>query len=98
MLLHVVAKARKLESLKHLVVVVGHGAQAVKDSLKDYCDIEFAYQEQQLGTGHALMQALPYCDEEEPTLVLLGDVPLISIPTLQTLILNSGEGLGLLTV
>lgn len=98
MLLHVVAKARKLESLKHLVVVVGHGAQAVKDSLKDYCDIEFAYQEQQLGTGHALMQALPYCDEEEPTLVLLGDVPLISIPTLQTLIQNSGEGLGLLTV
>ena len=51
-----------------------------------------------MGTGHALLQALPYCDPEKPTLVLLGDVPLIRPQTLQDLVNAAGDHVGLLTV
>ena len=62
LLSHVLDKARAVEGEKRLIVVVGHGAEAVKAHLKEATDVTFALQEQQLGTGHALMQALPYCD------------------------------------
>ena len=52
----------------------------------------------QLGTGHAVMQAVPLLDDTAPTLVLYGDVPLIRPVTLQRLIGAAGEGVGLLTV
>jgi bifunctional UDP-N-acetylglucosamine pyrophosphorylase/glucosamine-1-phosphate N-acetyltransferase len=55
-------------------------------------------QEPQLGTGHALMQALPQLDEGGDTLVLYGDVPLIRKETLAQLVAAAGKGLGLLTV
>ena len=77
MLEHVIEKARLLGSNNRLIVVIGHGAEAVKAYFEKDEDITFALQAEQLGTGHALLQALPYCDQNEPTLVLLGDVPLI---------------------
>ena len=46
-------------------------------------DVQFAVQEQQLGTGHAVQQALPLLDPSVPTLVLYGDVPLTRASTLQ---------------
>lgn len=95
---HVLKKARALPGEKRLIVVVGHGSEAVKAYLKEAPDVIFAYQEQQLGTGHALMQALPYCDEQASTLVLLGDVPLIETATLEMLCQKAGADLGLLTV
>ena len=98
MLEHVIEKARLLGSNNRLIVVIGHGAEAVKAYFEKDEDITFALQAEQLGTGHALLQALPYCDPNEPTLVLLGDVPLIRPETLKDLIQAAGSGVGLLTV
>ncbi len=98
MLEHVIEKARLLGSNNRLIVVIGHGAEAVKAYFEKDEDITFALQAEQLGTGHALLQALPYCDQNEPTLVLLGDVPLIRPETLNDLIQAAGSCVGLLTV
>ena len=69
MLEHVIEKARLLGSDNRLIVVVGHGAEAVKSYFHGQSDITFATQAEQLGTGHALLQALPYCDNSESTLM-----------------------------
>lgn len=97
MLRHVVEKARQLNPSR-LIVVIGHGADAVRNAFAGEADITFVMQEKQLGTGHALMQALPFCDLTSPTLVLLGDVPLIEVNSLRRLIELAADGLGLLTV
>ena len=74
------------------VVVVGHGAADVKEFLSSaaqedarFSKVSTALQAQQKGTGHALLQALPKLDAQEPTLVLYGDVPLTSQKTLNKL-------------
>ena len=95
---HVLKNAKALAGENRVIVVVGHGAEAVKTYLKENKEIIFAHQDQQLGTGHALMQALPYCERMAPTLVLLGDVPLIETSTLEKLCHKATQGLGLLTV
>jgi bifunctional UDP-N-acetylglucosamine pyrophosphorylase/glucosamine-1-phosphate N-acetyltransferase len=62
-------------------------------------DVTFATQEQQLGTGHAVMQALDQLDASVPTLVLYGDVPLTRAETLNALVgAAGGDHLGVLTV
>lgn len=97
MLAHVIATARTLSPGK-LVVVVGHGAEQVRAAV-GASDVQFAEQAQQLGTGHAVMQALPLIDDSQPTLVLYGDVPLTSAATLKALLDAAGtERLGVLTV
>ena len=93
---HVVATARSLEPLK-LCVVIGHGAAAVREAFKD-SNMHWALQEQQLGTGHAVQQALPALDPDGTVLVLYGDVPLIAAGTLRALVeAASGGALALLT-
>lgn len=74
------------------VVVVGHGAEAVQRTLGDR--VEYALQEQQLGTGHAVLQAAPAIgDVEGVTVVICGDTPLVSSETLEALIaLHESEG------
>ena len=74
------------------IVVVGHGATDVKSFLANVSKEELSFskvstvlQAEQKGTGHALLQALPKLDVQEPTLVLYGDVPLISKKTLSQL-------------
>src|SRR4030065_2228141 len=62
-------------------VVYGHGGEAVPQALAQY-DASFVLQEPQLGTGHAVQQALPHLDGDL-TLVLYGDVPLIQPATLE---------------
>ena len=95
LLAHVVETARSLSPAK-LCVVVGHGADAVRERFSRG-DIAWARQEQQLGTGHAVMQALPQLDEGT-VLVLYGDVPLIAASTLASLVEAAGKGnLALLT-
>ncbi|AJG17709.1 N-acetylglucosamine-1-phosphate uridyltransferase [Cupriavidus basilensis] len=81
-----------------LVVVVGHGAERVREAV-GAPDVAFALQAEQLGTGHAVAQALPLLDDSQPTLVLYGDVPLTEAATLQRLVAAAGsERLGILTV
>lgn len=66
------------------IIVVGHGAEAVEARYADRNDVRFALQSPQLGTGHALMQAVPSLDKNDPaTLVCLGDVPLLSSETIR---------------
>lgn len=94
---HVIDTARTLEPTA-LVVVVGHGAEQVRSNV-GADTVAFAEQAQQLGTGHAVMQALPLLDDAVPTLVLYGDVPLTTTSTLQGLIAAAGpDRLGILTV
>lgn len=97
LLSHVIETARSLEPTR-LVVVIGHGAEKVREAVAAP-DVQFAVQEQQLGTGHAVQQALPLVDPSVPTLVLYGDVPLTRASTLQRLIAAAGtERYGILTV
>ena len=97
MLAHVLDTARKLGASR-ICVVYGHGGEQVREALHAD-DITWAKQEPQLGTGHAVLQALPHLDPAAPTLVLYGDVPLIRAATLERL-LETGDGdtLSLLTV
>jgi bifunctional UDP-N-acetylglucosamine pyrophosphorylase / glucosamine-1-phosphate N-acetyltransferase len=83
LLSHVLDVARSLDPTR-LVVVIGHGADKVQSAV-GAPDVQFAVQEQQLGTGHAVQQALPLLDPSVPTLVLYGDVPLTRASTLKRL-------------
>jgi len=94
---HVLAAARALKPSR-IVIVYGHGGEAVRAMFDAQSDLVWVKQEPQLGTGHAVMQALPLLDDKLPTLVLYGDVPLIRATTLARLIEVAGKGVGLLTV
>ena len=93
---HVIDTARTL-SPHRLCIVYGHGGDAVRSAL-DASDLSWALQEPQLGTGHAVRQALPFLDGQGTTLVLYGDVPLIQSETLQRLVRAAADGLAVLTV
>ena len=96
LLSHVVDTAKSL-SPAAIVVVYGHGGDAVRDAIADPA-LGWVKQEPQLGTGHAVQQALPKLGGDAATLVLYGDVPLIRKETLERLGAAAGKGLGLLTV
>ena len=96
MLSHVVDAAREL-SPSRIIVVYGHGGEQVRDTLADP-QLEWALQDRQLGTGHAVSQALPLLDDDGLVLVLYGDVPLIRSATLKPLLQAAADGLALLTV
>ncbi|QJD90598.1 bifunctional UDP-N-acetylglucosamine diphosphorylase/glucosamine-1-phosphate N-acetyltransferase GlmU [Duganella dendranthematis] len=99
LLQHVLDTARSL-SASRLCVIYGHGGAAVQALLaKQPEQISTALQEQQLGTGHAVIQALPELDDKVPTLILYGDVPLTTTASLQALVSAAGnDKLGILTV
>ena len=79
-------------------MVYGHGGDQVREALKDE-RVSWVAQAQQLGTGHAVMQALPKLADAGLVLVLYGDVPLISRATLEELIRLAGvNAVGLLTM
>lgn len=86
LLAHVLATARALQPAA-LHVVVGHGGEAVRHTLQAD-DIQWVQQTEQLGTGHAVLQALPGVADSSDVLVLYGDVPLLSTDTLRTLVAN----------
>ncbi|MBN8746116.1 Bifunctional protein GlmU [Xylophilus ampelinus] len=86
-----------------VVVVTGHGAEEVEGAVRGLAGasvaLDFARQEPQLGTGHAVQQAVPKLPDAGTVLVLSGDVPLIAEDTLRALVAASGgERLALLTV
>ncbi|WP_104203112.1 bifunctional UDP-N-acetylglucosamine diphosphorylase/glucosamine-1-phosphate N-acetyltransferase GlmU [Billgrantia saliphila] len=96
MVRHVLDTARQLEA-DRLHVVVGHGAERVREALDD-TPVRFALQAEQKGTGHAVAQALEGLGDGK-VLVLYGDVPLIRRDTLATLLAQVDESrMGLLTV
>ena len=90
LLAHVIATARQLDGAR-ISIVVGHGGERVRGAFPQF-DLRWATQQPQLGTGHAVMQALPHLDDAMPTLVLYGDVPLTRIETLRRLINVAREG------
>jgi bifunctional UDP-N-acetylglucosamine pyrophosphorylase/glucosamine-1-phosphate N-acetyltransferase len=93
---HVIDTARSLAP-KALCIVYGHGGEAVRTTV-DAPDLTWVLQEPQLGTGHAVMQALPYLADAGTTLVLYGDVPLIQADTLRQLVHAARDALAILTV
>ncbi len=93
---HVIDTARSLAPAK-IVVVYGHGGEVVRSTV-DLPDISWTRQEPQLGTGHAVAQALPVLAGEGQTLVLYGDVPLTKASTLKRLLHAGKDGLAILTV
>ena len=102
LLSHVVDTAAQL-SARQVVVIVGHGAAEVQAALASATgagfDLSFVRQEPQLGTGHAVQQAVPALRDDGIVVVLSGDVPLIRAQTLRDLIATcSGDKLALLTI
>ncbi len=94
---HVVDTARKVGG-QQILIVVGHGAEKVEAQMAA-TDVKFVLQAQQLGTGHAVQQALPHFRKDATVLILYGDVPLIRAETLHKLVAAvSDSQMGLLTV
>jgi len=94
---HVVSRARALNP-SSIHVVYGHGGDAVREALVKE-KLQWALQGEQLGTGHAVMQAMPNVADDELVLLLYGDVPLIDAGTLRQLIAAAGaKAMSLLTV
>jgi len=96
LLTHVVQTGHSLGA-EMIHVVYGHGGEHVQQALADF-DVQWAHQPRQLGTGHAVEQAMPHIPDAHTVLVLYGDVPLITADTLRRLIaVSRGDSLGLLT-
>ncbi len=97
LLAHVLATARSLAA-SGICVVYGHGGEQVRQAL-DAPDLCWAMQAEQLGTGHAVQQAVPHLPASGRVLVLYGDVPLTRRETLASLVDAAGDkGFALLTV
>ena len=103
LLQHVIDTARTLAPSK-LCVIYGHGGAAVPEMVEKqntgaHAVIDTALQEPQLGTGHAVQQAIAQLDENAPTLILYGDVPLTTADSLKRLVEAAGsDKLAILTV
>lgn len=103
LVMHVVDTALGLHPGQTKVCIVyGHGGEQVTQALQSRYpgqNLQFALQQPQLGTGHAVMQALPVLDESVPTLILYGDVPLTRAASLSALQAAAGtDKLAILTM
>ncbi|MBB6093134.1 bifunctional UDP-N-acetylglucosamine pyrophosphorylase/glucosamine-1-phosphate N-acetyltransferase [Povalibacter uvarum] len=97
LLSHVLETAKSLDA-DAIHVVYGHGGDRVREQLK-HEPVSWVLQAEQLGTGHAVAQAMPAIPDDHKVLILYGDVPLIRKDSLQKLLDGSSEkSLGLLTV
>ena len=103
LLLHVLDTAAALQAAQ-AVVITGHQAESVETAVRAAVQggslpVQFARQEEQLGTGHAVQQALPALPDHGTALILSGDVPLTQAATLQALLTASAnDKLALLTI
>ena len=101
MLSHVIASTSSLQADQQ-VVITGHGAEMVETAMRAefaQAPLEFVRQEPQLGTGHAVQQAVPVLPQDGITLILNGDTPLIHASTAQALVdACGGDKLALLTI
>jgi bifunctional UDP-N-acetylglucosamine pyrophosphorylase/glucosamine-1-phosphate N-acetyltransferase len=92
---HVLASARALAPRK-IIVVHGHGAEQVRAAFSG-SDVEWVLQAEQLGTGHAVQQAMARISQDADVLILYGDVPLVLPGTLKRLAEAGRNGLAVLT-
>ncbi len=97
LLAHVLDSARELAPVG-MQVVYGHGGDQVRAAFTQASDLGWALQAEQLGTGHAVAQAMPPIPDDHTVLVLYGDVPLIRSATLRTLLEAAQDGVALLSV
>ena len=95
LLAHVIDAARALKP-ERLCVVYGHGGAEVRAAFEG-APVEWVEQARRMGTGHALMQALPRIPRSATVLVLNGDVPLVRIETLRKLVRSAGRGVAIAT-
>jgi bifunctional UDP-N-acetylglucosamine pyrophosphorylase/glucosamine-1-phosphate N-acetyltransferase len=95
LLAHVIDAARALAPRK-IFVVHGHGADKVRAAFPD-SGVDWVLQAEQLGTGHAVLQALPQLSPDANVLILYGDVPLVRPATLKRLLEGARGGLAMLT-
>ena len=95
LLAHVIDAARSLKP-ERVYVVYGHGGGAVRAAFEG-APVEWVEQARRLGTGHALIQALPRIPRAATVLVLNGDVPLVRIETLRKLVRSAGKGIAIAT-
>jgi bifunctional UDP-N-acetylglucosamine pyrophosphorylase/glucosamine-1-phosphate N-acetyltransferase len=94
---HVIATARALNAAA-IHIVYGHGGEQVRAAFAADTDLHWVLQAEQLGTGHAVMQAMPAIPDDHDVLVLCGDVPLVRTAPLERLIAAAAGGdLALLT-
>jgi len=86
MINHVIATAEKVAG-KNIIVVIGHQRETVRKNASEQAEVIFACQDEQLGTGHAVMCAIPHLSEEiKEVVILCGDVPLLLADTVIRLI------------
>jgi len=94
---HVYDTSKQLQN-NEIVVIYGHGGEQVKESLSSL-EVQWVEQKQQLGTGHAVLQAESLINEDDTVLILYGDVPLLSLNSINGLLQHvSSSAMGLLTV
>ncbi len=94
---HVIDTALRVSDETAPIIINGHQGSKIVDALSHY-KVRWIEQKEQLGTGHALLQALPAISDDSRVLVLYGDVPLISLQTLKTLISQTpNNAIGMLT-
>ena len=89
--------AARAAGCEHIYVVVGHGAEQVRDQIEAE-DVTWVLQEEQLGTGHALLQVESHLQSPANLLVLSGDVPLVKPETLEHLAVAARSGWGSMVV
>jgi bifunctional UDP-N-acetylglucosamine pyrophosphorylase/glucosamine-1-phosphate N-acetyltransferase len=95
LLAHVLATARTLVPRK-VVVVHGHGAEQVREAFAG-ADVDWVLQAEQLGTGHAVQQAMPRVDPDADVVILYADVPLVRAETLRRLADAARDGVAVMT-
>jgi bifunctional UDP-N-acetylglucosamine pyrophosphorylase/glucosamine-1-phosphate N-acetyltransferase len=94
---HVIDAAKQFGEV-NISVVIGHGAEQVRERFSD-TGVQWVLQEEQLGTGHAVQQSMPNLRQDSTVLVLYGDVPLVNVATLKQLVMQvDEENMALLTV
>ena len=97
MVKHVIDTVKHLNA-RQINLIYGHGADLLKERLADE-PVNWVFQAEQLGTGHAMQQAAPFFADDENIMMLYGDTPLIQQSTLERLIAQKPEnGIALLTV
>ena len=97
MIKHVIDTANQLGA-KNVHLIYGHGGELMRERLANE-RVNWVFQAEQLGTGHAMQQAAPFFNDDENIVLLYGDAPLIQVETLQQLIAAKPEkGIALLTV
>jgi UDP-N-acetylglucosamine diphosphorylase/glucosamine-1-phosphate N-acetyltransferase len=86
MILYVVETAIQVTG-ENIILVVGHQADTVQSIVSAHATVQYAFQKEQLGTGHAVQIALPFLDDQTRHVVILcGDVPLLSTDTIHALV------------